>query len=56
MLYIFHGPDDFSRADKIAELKAALGDPSTAGMNITLLDGQALTLSQLRQDADAMPF
>jgi len=56
MLYIFHGPDDFSRADRLAGLKAALGDPSTADMNITQLDGQALTLSQLRQDADAMPF
>ncbi|MEW5960488.1 MAG: DNA polymerase III subunit delta, partial [Chloroflexota bacterium] len=56
MLYIFHGPDDFSRAKKIAELKTALGDPSTADLNITLLDGQGLTLGQLRQDADALPF
>ncbi len=56
MLYIFHGPDDFTRAERIAELKASLGDPSLADLNMTLLDGTGLTLSQLRQAADAMPF
>jgi DNA polymerase-3 subunit delta len=56
MLYIFHGPDDFTRAERIAELKAGLGDPSLADLNMTLLDGAGLTLSQLRQAADAMPF
>lgn len=56
MLYIFHGPDDFTKTEKIAELKAALGDPSTAELNMTVLDGQGLTLSDIRRDADAMPF
>ena len=56
MLYIFHGPDDFSRAEKITELRAALGDPSVAELNMTTLDGQGLTLSEIRRDADAMPF
>jgi DNA polymerase-3 subunit delta len=56
MLYIFHGPDDFSRAEKIAELKTAVGDPAAAELNITTLEGQGLTLSDIRRDADAMPF
>ena len=56
MLYIYHGPDDFSRAEKITELKAALGDPSVAELNISNLNGQGLTLSDIRRDADAMPF
>lgn len=56
MLYILHGPDDYSRAEKIAELQAGLGDPSTAELNITSLDGQGLTLNDIRRDADAMPF
>jgi hypothetical protein len=30
MLYVFHGPDDFSRAEKIAAMRTALGDPATA--------------------------
>ena len=56
MLYIFHGPDDFSRAEKIAELKAAMGDSTTADMNTTTLDGQGLPLSEIRTNADALPF
>lgn len=56
MLYIFHGPDDFSRAAKIAKLKAELGDPSTVDLNSTTLDGPGLRLSDIRHHADAMPF
>ncbi len=56
MLYIFHGPDDFTKAEKIAELKLTLGDPSIAGLNISLFDGYGLTLSDIRAQADAMPF
>lgn len=56
MLYVFHGPDDFSRAEKIAALRAAMGDPATAEMNMALLDGRTLRLSDLRQHTDAMPF
>ncbi len=56
MLYIFHGPDDFTRTEKIAALQAALGDPTTAGLNMVVLEGRTLTLSDLRQHSDAMPF
>ncbi len=56
MLYVFHGPDDFSRAEKIASLRAAMGDPTTAEMNTALLDGRTLRLSDLRQHTDSMPF
>ncbi len=57
MLYLFHGPDDFSRAEKIAAMKAALGDdPTGADLNTTTLDGQNLQLSEIRAQADAMPF
>jgi DNA polymerase-3 subunit delta len=56
MLYVFHGPDDFSRTEKIAALRAAMGDPTTADMNMALLDGRTLRLSDLRQHTDALPF
>jgi len=56
MLYVFHGPDDFIRAGKINELKAALGDSASAGLNITRLDGQGLTLSDIRHHTDTLPF
>jgi DNA polymerase-3 subunit delta len=56
MLYVFHGPDDFTRTEKIAELQAALGDPTTADLNTAVLEGRSITLSDLRQHTDAMPF
>lgn len=56
MLYLFHGPDEFTRNEKIATLKAEVGDPSLAELNMALLEGRDLTLSDIRQHADAMPF
>lgn len=56
MLYILHGPDDYSRSEKIAALKATLGDPATADINITALEGRNLTLSEIQHHASAMPF
>ncbi len=56
MLYILHGPDDFTRAEKIAALRASLGDPATAELNVTQLDGRSLALGEIRHHADAMPF
>lgn len=56
MFYIFHGPDDFIRSEKIAELKAALGDPATASLGLTQLDGQGLALTDLRHHTDTLPF
>lgn len=56
MLYIFHGPDDFSRNEKIAELKTAIGDEMALDLNFTTLSGPGLTVGQIRHHADAMPF
>jgi DNA polymerase-3 subunit delta len=56
MLYLFHGPDEFTRNEKIAALQAELGDPALAELNVAVLEGRDLTLSDIRQHADAMPF
>jgi DNA polymerase-3 subunit delta len=56
MLYIFHGPNDFARNEKIAELQARLGDPSVANLNMARLNGREVNLSEIRHHADAMPF
>jgi DNA polymerase III subunit delta len=56
MLYLFHGPDEFTRNEKIAALRAELGDPALAELNIAVLEGRDLSLSDIRQHADAMPF
>src|SRR5512134_633238 len=56
MLYLFHGPDEFTRNEKIAALRAELGDPALAELNVAVLEGRDLTLSDIRQHADSMPF
>lgn len=56
MFYIFHGPDELSRAEALARLKAQMGDPSLADLNTTTFDGQSLTLGELRQACDSLPF
>ncbi len=56
MLYILHGPDDFTRNEKIAELRSTVGDPSLQDLNVTVLEGRDLTLGEIRHHADAMPF
>lgn len=56
MLYIFHGPDDFTRNQTIAALKVAMGDPSLADLNITVLEGRTVSLGEIRHNSDSMPF
>jgi DNA polymerase-3 subunit delta len=56
MFYIFHGPDELSRTEALANLKAQMGDPSLADLNTTTLDGQSLTLGALQQACDSLPF
>ncbi len=55
-LAILHGDDDFAIAGRAAELKAEMGDPSLASLNITELDGKTVTLAELRGACDTMPF
>ena len=54
--YIFHGPEEFLRAEALGALRAQLGDPSTAGLNTAQLDGRKLTLPELVSATNAMPF
>ncbi|MBI1802105.1 MAG: DNA polymerase III subunit delta [Chloroflexi bacterium] len=55
-LYIFHGPEEFRRAEAVKELRAQLGDPSAVAMNTTELDGRSVSLSELIAAAGALPF
>lgn len=56
MLYIFHGEDDFTRADALKNLRAEMGDPQFAELNTTTLDGKNLSFGELRHHADSIPF
>jgi DNA polymerase-3 subunit delta len=56
VLYILHGPDDFSRSEALAVIKREIEDPTLLAANITLLDSQKLTPENLRNVCETMPF
>lgn len=56
MIYIYHGEDDFQRAEAVRKLRADMGDPQFAELNTTTLEGRALAFGELRHHADAIPF
>lgn len=54
--YIFHGEDDFQRAEAVKKLRAQMGDPQFADLNTTTLEGRSLSFGELQHHADAIPF
>ncbi len=58
MFYIFHGNDDFGLGEELARLRGRLasGDPAMGDLNTTILEGQGLTLGELRHACDTIPF
>jgi DNA polymerase-3 subunit delta len=58
VFYIFHGEDEFSRAEELARLRGKLagGDRAMADLNTMVLDGGRVTLGELRHACDSIPF
>ncbi len=56
MFYVFHGDDEFSRAEALADFKTRMGDPAMADLNTTYLSGRTATFGELRHACDAVPF
>ncbi len=56
MLYILAGPDDYSRTQTLEEIKHRLGDPGILAMSTTVLEGQKLTVDELKHACDTVPF
>lgn len=54
--YVFHGSDEFTCAERVADLRQRLGSPETADLNTTWLDGRTVTLGELRHACEALPF
>jgi DNA polymerase III delta subunit len=53
MLYILYGQDDFSLNQAVKEIKAGLGDWEMVATSTTILEGQHLTLGELRNKCGA---
>ena len=56
MLYIFYGQDDFSLGKALEEIKKGIGDPSLLSANTTTIDGQQMSLDQLKATCETVPF
>lgn len=56
MIYVLYGRDDYARREYLVELKKGLGDEEFLATNTTQLDGQHLTVNQLREVCDTLPF
>ncbi len=56
MLYILWGPDDFSINEALAEIKRGIGDQTVLLTNTTTLDGQQMTLDELKAVCETVPF
>jgi len=56
LLHILLGQDDFSLRQALEKIKTSAGDPTLLATNTTTLDGQQLTLDQLRTVCETAPF
>ncbi len=55
-MYILSGQDDYSLGESLEEIKRGIGDQSLLAANTTTLDGQQMTLDQLRTVCETLPF
>jgi len=55
-IYLLHGDDDFGMTAFVTSMQEKMGDPTTAEMNTTRLEGRGFTLPELERSASAMPF
>ncbi len=56
LLYVLFGEDDYSLKQFLAEIKRGVGDEASLIANTTNLDGQKMTLDQLRSVCETVPF
>lgn len=54
--YLLYGLDEFAADAFVDGLKAALGDPSLASLNISQLDGRTVDLAEVQAACGALPF
>lgn len=55
MLYLLHGPDEFTRSEALARMRAAY-PPEVADLNISSLEGRRLKIDTLAVACEAHPF
>lgn len=56
MIYLLHGPDELLRSERLAVLRAALGEPELAELSTSTLDGRKTSVAEVMHHCDAAPF
>ena len=56
MLYVLFGEDDFSLHQSLEGIKKSMGDQTALATNTAILDGQKVTLDELRHVSETVPF
>ncbi len=56
MYYILHGDDEFLRAEQIAEFKRQVAEEGMGDLNVSVLDGRGLELTELINICNTVPF
>jgi len=56
LLYLLYGEDDYSKKQALDKIRADCGDAEALASNTAVLDGQRLTLDQLRYACETVPF
>lgn len=54
--YILHGEDELTCSETLNSLKARLGPPEVASLNTTVFNGSVVTLAELKNACDTIPF
>ena len=56
MIYVLYGEDDFTKKSFLDGLRRHIGSPELLDANSTVMSGAALTLAQLQEVANVVPF
>jgi len=56
MIYLLHGPDELLRSERVAALRAALGEPELAELSTSTLDGRKTSVAEVMHHCDVVPF
>ncbi|MGH2537398.1 MAG: DNA polymerase III subunit delta [Candidatus Promineifilaceae bacterium] len=56
MFYIFHGDDEHTQRETLAELAGRLGEPDMVSLNTARFDGPSVSFADLRTACEALPF
>lgn len=56
VIYLFYGDDEFAISEAVKTLKAKLGDPSTASLNISTMEGLSFSIEEFETASRSAPF